>query len=458
MTSTKLKILVFLESDIVIRHFVNSGALKTLCETHDVRFVFPPTGYQRIRSTLEQLDLAAPFEQVEIPDTRRKLWHQRYLVDNLRWKPGADFRELRRTFRRIVKWKAAIQLSLYGIPGIHGLYMFKTAKDMQAYPAKDFADLIKREEPDLLVHPSTFDGYFINDFIDQGKKQNIPTVLIMNSWDNPSVKRATSGKADWVIVWGQQTMNHTERFMDIPKERIIKLGAAQFSVYQNPPRISRDDFCQEHQIDPQRKILLYAGSSKLTNEFEHLVALDEAAANGTIEDCTIVYRPHPWGMGGHNGARIVDHQWEHVVIEASMQEYMDKIKSGDKAPYMADYARTHDVLSSIDALVSPLSTIILEGALHGKPVMCYLPPEDKGTQSWLGSVRKMVHFEDMYNSPFISMATNEGELVNKAQQLLTLSDDEDYKRSLLEAMKFFVETPTPNYPTALVATLESLAA
>lgn len=137
-----------------------------------------------------------------------------------------------------------------------------------------------------------------------------------------------------------------------------------------------------------------------------------------------------------------------------MRTYMDQIKSGETTPYMADYARTHDVLSAIDALVSPLSTIILEGALHGKPVMCYLPPEDKSTQSWLGTVRNMVHFEDMFNSPYIPIATNKEELIDNASKILDYVDDSKFKEALIEEMKFFVECPEPDYPRALLATVE----
>ena len=33
------------------------------------------------------------------------------------------------------------------------------------------------------------------------KDKKIPLIVIMNSWDNPSTKRAVIGKPDWLLVW-----------------------------------------------------------------------------------------------------------------------------------------------------------------------------------------------------------------------------------------------------------------
>ena len=43
----KLKCLIFIDVDVVVRHFINSGSFKDLCEKHEVSFIFPEEGNKR---------------------------------------------------------------------------------------------------------------------------------------------------------------------------------------------------------------------------------------------------------------------------------------------------------------------------------------------------------------------------------------------------------------------------
>ena len=72
------------------------------------------------------------------------------------------------------------------------------------------------------------------------------------------------------------------KFMGMPKEKVIKFGAAQFDLYKKPPRISRDEFCKTHNINTSAKILLYAGSSKGINEFNHPIIISKENVFGSI--------------------------------------------------------------------------------------------------------------------------------------------------------------------------------
>ena len=156
--------------------------------------------------------------------------------------------------------------------------------------------LIRRLDLDVLVHPTVFEGYFINDFILVGRRLGIPTIAIMNSWDNPSSKRSVIGVPDWVLVWGPQTRAHAVKYMGVAPERAVSFGAAQFDVFGRPARITREQFCAEYGIDAHKRILLYAGSSKGADEFEHLRMIEDAIDRGDLSDVAIVYRPHPGGM------------------------------------------------------------------------------------------------------------------------------------------------------------------
>ena len=244
--------------------------------------------------------------------------------------------------------------------------------------------------------------------------------------------------------------------MGMRPARTIEFGAAQFEVYDHPPRLSRDEFCRQHGIDPAKRILLYAGSSKDTDEFEHLRMIEAAIDRGELTNVSVVYRPHPWGAGGYKGERLLDYPWRHVAIDNSMRSYLEAIRAGRKEKYLADYADTNDVLSSIDALVSPLSTIILEGALHGKPVLCLMGEQTPGASFDLQ--KRMVHFEDLYRCPAVLMAQDVSALTEKLAELLSHVGDPVYSETLRAACRHFVAEFDAPFSERIVGFLEGVAA
>jgi hypothetical protein len=269
-----------------------------------------------------------------------------------------------------------------------------------------------------------------------GRRFGVPTVAIMNSWDNPSTKRTVVDQPDWVLVWGPQTKAHAVRYMKMRPDRVVEFGAAQFDVFSTPPRVTRAEFCRRHGIDPAKRVLLYAGSSKGSDEFHHLCMIEEAIDRGELNNLVVVYRPHPWGDGGYKGERLLDHPWRHVVIDNSMRAYLEGVRAGRKTISLADYADTHDTLSSVDALVSPLSTIILEGAMHGKPVLCFIPEQKEGSSFNLQ--KRLIHFEEMFANSLIRKAYGESALVGAVASLTEKIANSRFIAELRESCAEFV--------------------
>ena len=449
-----MKILVFVEHDIIIRHFLHSCVFDELARRHEVAFVFPEKGYKRVTIDTAALDLGgAPVRHLTVSVERLKIWQGLMLADNLRWRPGSHFAAMRIFHRYSAGLRAAMLFSVLGLPGIFQLFRAWSHHRLKARPYRDLDALLDRERPAVLIHPSVLAGVYINDLVVASRTRGMPLVVIMNSWDNPSTKRAMAGQPDWLLVWGPQTRVHAATYMEMPEERVICFGAAQFDVYRNPPRVDRREFCRRHDIDPAARILLYAGSSKGTDEFSHLCTLDDAIDQGKLGRAVVVYRPHPWGDGGKGGGRILDHRWRNVRMEQTMRGYLERVKKGILGITTPDYRDTHDVLSSVDALVSPLSTIIIEGALHGKPVLCFLPEEDDKT-SHFALVLPLTHFEDFLKEPAFLVAKGEKSLVASVRTLLEKVGDADFARAQQLACAHIVTSFDQPYGERLVRFLE----
>ena len=430
-----MKVLVFIDHDIICRHFVMNGALKDLCAAADVLFVFPDDGGRRVKLDPESLDLGAPFVRVPIDAYRQQAWRWMLYADQLKFRPGQHEAAIRRIRRDVLGWKSALLLTLGGLPLGASILKAIVDKRFRERPAKELEALIGAEKPDVVLHPSVLDGVFINDLVGSCASRGIPLVVAMNSWDNPSTKRAVVGQPDRLLVWGPQTREHAMRFIGLSGEKAIAFGAAQFDVFAQAPRITREAFCIAHGLDPARPVLLFAGSNARIDEFETLKAIDEAIETGALPPLSIVYRPHPWGGGGAGGTRFGAAAFRHIAIDRTMRAYLERVAAGDTAMSLPDYRDTHDLLSAVDAVISPVSTILVEGALHGKPVVAYLPADDAGP---LKDMIPLLHFEEFFALPDVKVARSRDSLFAEMAKLADGSEREGRGSRLKAQMDRFL--------------------
>jgi hypothetical protein len=450
-----MNVLVFVEVDVVVRHFLHSGAFDALGKSSNLTFVFPEIGNKRMGDVdPTKLQLPGPFIHLQVHDERRRLWKRLFQVSLFRFSFGTQAGAIRRLYASALGWKASFQFTILSCPGIFFFFNCFTRYRLKKNPYLELQALINQERPNVIIHPCVMEGSFLNDLIDLCKARRIPLVVIMNSWDNPSTKRAMIGNPDWLLVWGSQTQNHGIKFAKMPTDRVVKFGAAQFDIYRMPARIGRLEFCSINSIDPGCKLLLYAGSSKGTDEIAHLSELDQAIEEGVLGNTVVLYRPHPWGGGGRNGHLLVDKVWRNVYIESSMQNYLERVHTGFSGKYLSDYRDTHDILSCVDAVISPLSTIILEAALHGRPVMCFLPFED-ASEHFMRDFA-LTHFHQLFDIPEIFISNGNLELIDKTVLLLKQIGNEQYSTRLRDSMSYFVEPFDRPYSTRLQEFIHNL--
>ena len=405
-----MKVLVFIDHDIICRHFVSNGALAPLVRSANTRFVFPDDGRKRVKLEPATLPLGAPYELLPVDARRAVMWRWQLYADQLKFRPGRAERQIRRMRRRFLGWKAALLLTFAGLPPVEPFFLTWLQGRFAERPNRALEALLDRERPDVIIHPSVLEGVFINDLVEQASARGIPLVVAMNSWDNPSTKRAVVGHPDRLLVWGPQTAAHARRFMQMPPGRIVIFGAAQFDQFREPPRIDRSAFAAAHAADPASRLVLFAGSSAQTDEYAALAALDAVISEGRLPNTTVIYRPHPWGEGGRDGARIARASWRHVRIHAAMRNYVERLAHGPVGMTLPDYRDTHDVLSVADVVVSPMSTILLEAMLHGKPVVVFAPRGEDGSMI-LANRLPMTHFDDFLSVDAVRRAETRAELI-----------------------------------------------
>jgi hypothetical protein len=335
--------------------------------------------------------------------------------------------------------KATVLLTLAELPGIRQVFERVVRRQIARLLNLALERLIAETRPAALIHPNELEGLFINDLIEIGEARGIPNVAIMNSWDNPSTKRAIVGLPDWLLVWGSQTSSHAERFMRMPPERVVSFGAAQIDVFLERPRVDRAEFRRRHDADPGLPLILYAGSSKGADEFAQLLALEQVIDARTAPAAAIVYRPHPWGDGGHDGERTLHRCWRHVPVETTMGSYFERVAAGDRRALLPDYRDTHDTLACVDAVISPLSTILIEAAMHGKPVLCQLPVDEPDAAHFC-LAEGLPCFRDIIDCPDFMSAEGRQGLLDRFPQLVAAACNPAAGEAARAAARHFVES------------------
>lgn len=433
------RITVFIDHDIVIRHFVMNGALLPLQDKHDVLFVFPDQ-HKRVQTDLAKLGLKR-FKTIPTSQRRayfyRRLYHATVLM-NMRRTALSHRRATRRVWRKLLGIRGYWTSWLYSWPLTHRWYRAYMLKEIGEHTALN--TLLEEERPDVILHPTVLEGLFVSDLVRYGQANKTPTVFIMNSWDNPATKAMMVGYPSQLVVWGEQTRQHAVQHLNMPPDRIVCLGAAQFDLYREPPKENAVEYRRRLGIPPHRKVLLYAGSSKGLNETSHLIRLDEAIERGDLKDTVILYRPHPWRSYPQDEADFCSLKWQHVLLDPSSEAFYRLSREATRMHVeLANYENTHTVLSAVDAVISPLSTILLEAAMHGKPIAAYLPDEDIKTNTHLATVANMVHFEEFFERVDCIKCESPDHLIGDCRRLLQKTDEPGISDRLRKQCAYFVE-------------------
>jgi hypothetical protein len=439
MSKRRLKALVFLDHSIIVRHFVQSKAFAELERRHDVRYVTLPEGDKRIQGA--DFSAVAPDRLLRLPGTRERhaIWQRMFQIDLLRGGDDPQAKVLAEHLANAVgAWTARIY-RFYGLPVIWQIYRRILAARARRLGNAELDRLIDGEKPDILIYPTAMAGAYLNELVDVSYRKDLRLIAIMNSWDNPSIKRAMVGHPELLLVWGPQTLKHAVKFARMPLDNVECFGAAQFEVYKDPPSMDRTEFCRRHGVDPSSTLVLYAGSSKGCDEYADLNALEEAVVDGRLAGVKIVYRPHPWGDCGKDGGRIGARDWRHVVVESTMSDYVRRAASGTQGITTPDYANTRDTLANVDAVLSPLSTILLEAALNGKPPLCVVDDEDLENH-FVSVANRFVHFREFFDRPEFDRVEGRAELVAGVARAVARAKDPSTPAALRSACAEFVST------------------
>ena len=162
------KLAVFIDHDIVLRHFLLSGVLPALEPEHEVVWVFPAR-HRRVTTDPDTLSLGR-YRTVVVSEARLNGYRRLYHTTVLRRLRGTQDQGPIFAFWREVLGRRGFWTSwCLSWPGIYHWYRRRMLARIADAPELDA--LLAEEKPDVIVHPTVLEGLFVSDLIRWGRAQ-----------------------------------------------------------------------------------------------------------------------------------------------------------------------------------------------------------------------------------------------------------------------------------------------
>jgi hypothetical protein len=209
----------------------------------------------------------------------------------------------------------------------------------------------------------------------------VRTAACILSWDHLSSKSLLHIPPDLTVVWNEVQRREAVEMHGLEPSRVTVTGAQCYDQwFDRRPSRSRDQFCAALGLDPHRRILLYVCStmSPVPDPLEPVFVREWAQAVRTsrhadVREAAILVRPHPERL----------REWKNVSLDD-----LDQVVVHGRIPLDSDAKADYfDSLYYSDAVVGLCTSVFLEAAIVGRPVLTLLLPPYRMHQDGMAHFR-----------------------------------------------------------------------
>ncbi len=247
----------------------------------------------------------------------------------------------------------------------------------RALPAdREIVRQLRESRPDALVVTPMVDLKSEQvDWIRAARKANVPSCLLVASWDNLTNKGLVLSRPDRVVVWNRFQKEEAVRMHGIPQDAVVMTGAQLYDHwFERQPSRDYAAFCHDFGLDPDKPTLLYCGSSVFIarNEAEFVerwLARVRGGADADVRDANILIRPHPMHQVPFERLDLADHPRVTIHPKKGGMPVQDEAK--------ADY---YDALYHCSAVIGINTSALIEASILGKRSFTVADPAYRRTQ------------------------------------------------------------------------------
>jgi hypothetical protein len=252
-----------------------------------------------------------------------------------------------------------------------------------------FSDIFEKYHPHLVISPTSgwrLDRYFLR----EAKKHGIPSLMTVIGWDNPVSHGIPGADVDYANVWSQIHVKELSLGLDWPVERIKIGGMPLYDGYiNNTWLLPRDQYFQEHNLDPEKKLITYIATAlSISPNYHNIeVIVDLIKEKKLSMPAQLLIRLHP------NHFKSQKHYQEECrrILELAktcpdVHVVAPKAVGGGVPRYSGeDFPEKASMLAYSDVIVTIYSTMVLEAAIMDRPIIsCCIDSEEGWPESfWL---------------------------------------------------------------------------
>ncbi|MBF0251421.1 MAG: hypothetical protein HQL35_12425 [Alphaproteobacteria bacterium] len=277
------------------------------------------------------------------------------------------------------------------------------------------------DRPDVMLvmnNPFNIDGH-IDDVLRDARAKGIPVFAQQLNWDNLADRNFLEDP-DYVGVFGEQAFLFCRLIHGYSGSRVFLTGSPRFEFLRRdlPDRVEAR---RRLGLPEQGRILMYCSGGRTFDDAGVLRDINRAIVEGRLPTDVHVY------FKGHTG-RVTQQVTGDETSALEEDDVLSHVTEWE--PETPDTPATLDLYpylyAACDALVSPFSTMLLEGELCGRPALClaYNDPDHPSNEfgwDWERTSYRL-HLSPLRHSDAVVICESREDLIRDCGRVLALLD------------------------------------
>ena len=421
-------VLVFLPNTNELQRFVLADAFAELGRHHRLHYVLPGPEAAKMREAAAPLITADNSTVIDVPPARFKTWTQVFQAGCEHYARLSPSFAIRANLDVDPDWTQHWRQPPVARAGLDAAFDEKVRAMLDGVaPLAAIVELLDRFQPVYCIVPTSLLDLFCNEVVLACDAEDVSCVLLQSGWDNLSSKGLLHSRTPYLACWGPQSQRHAAVVQRMGALKLGVVGAPHYEFLQPAPPAAVQQLRAELGIAVDERMILFGGSFRQFDETSTLEALERAIRRQRLERVKIVYRPHPWRAARQHEDSFFTRTWRHVVFDPDMRERY--VREGEEAGYikrnvpMFDMQYLSRLISAADAVISPMSTLLIEALILEKPTLAIAFGDGKHRHN-PAVTSQMTHFAELRKTAALVWCGSSEELVKQTTRLLQPQDAE----------------------------------
>ena len=458
-------ILIFLPNTNELQRFVLSGGFDALAEGHELHYVVSSADLPKMREAAPGAITEANTSVLDIPAERYAAWAELFQAACFRYADVSSSFAIRSSFglstsrARVLKllpqsaWPTARSVaSAISTSGLAPRPLRQRAKGVsavleealrenkryryvhrQAYeelvrntlqtlkPLPEITEIFDRVRPLYVIIPSSLLDLYCNDVLWSCEAEGVACLVLQSGWDNLSSKGIVHHKPTMLGCWGEQSKRHAVSIQQVPAASLHSFGAPHYEFLKPAPMAEVSQFKQSLGVRDGERLVLFGGSFRQFDETGALKRLEQLVDSGRFGPTKILFRPHPWRADRQDEDDFFQQEWKHVLFDPDMRDRYVRARAEPgylkRAVPMYDMTYLARVLSAVDAVISPMSTLLLEALIMRRPTMAIAFGDGKHGHN-PSVTAQMTHFDEARRSGALVWCDDSSRLEQDLERLI----------------------------------------